>query len=85
MRLTNVTGLPVSWTMGFQRDGREMLIVMAKATYSIPPTGQAAQLATEHVEIAGDQDVDFRLGPRLSGLTTIREQSTGLMSSVRAR
>ena len=51
MRFTNVTGFPASWTMGFQRDGRELLIVMVKVTYSLPPTGQEAQLAPKQVPL----------------------------------
>lgn len=45
MRFSNESGLPASWTMGFQRDGREMLIVIAKATYSIPTGGGDPVLA----------------------------------------
>lgn len=41
MRLTNETGLPASWTVGFQRDGRERLIVIVKATYRLPASGEA--------------------------------------------
>ncbi|MDO9235237.1 MAG: DUF2169 domain-containing protein [Aquabacterium sp.] len=47
MRLTNVTGLPATWTMGFQRDGREMLIVMVKASYSIPRHGEQPELLSD--------------------------------------
>jgi hypothetical protein len=56
MMLTNVTGLPASWTMGFQRDGREMLIVIVKATYSLPESGEEAKLApTQLPLIEADQ------------------------------
>lgn len=51
MRLTNVTGLPASWTMGFQRDGREMLVVIVKATYALPSSGREAQLAPDQVPL----------------------------------
>jgi len=51
MRLTNITGLPASWTMGFQRDGREMLVVIVKATYSIPASNEVAIQAEEHVPL----------------------------------
>ena len=39
MHFVNSTGLPAQWTMGFEPDGREMLVVVVKATYSIPPSG----------------------------------------------
>jgi len=39
MHFVNSTGLPAQWTMGFEPDGREMLIVVVKATYSIPANG----------------------------------------------
>jgi hypothetical protein len=37
--------------MGFERDGREMLIVVVKATYTIPEPGQDAQLGGEQVPV----------------------------------
>src|SRR5262245_1959937 len=51
MRFTNVTGLPASWTMGFQRDGREMLVVIVKATYSMPASNDEPALADEQVDL----------------------------------
>ena len=51
MRFTNQTGLPAGWTMGFEPDGREMLVVMAKATYVLPPLGEQPVLATKHVPL----------------------------------
>jgi hypothetical protein len=36
MRLTNESSMPAAWTLGFQRDGRELLIVVVKATYMLP-------------------------------------------------
>lgn len=53
MRFTNLTGLPGQWTVGFEPDGREMLIVVAKATYSIPRPGADAQpqLCAEQVPL----------------------------------
>jgi hypothetical protein len=39
VHFVNSTGLPAQWTMGFEPDGREMVIVVVKATYSIPPSG----------------------------------------------
>ena len=51
MRFTNQSGLPAGWTMGFERDGREMLIVIVKATYDLPVQGAQPQLAKEHVPL----------------------------------
>ncbi|QSN64238.1 DUF2169 domain-containing protein [Caballeronia sp. M1242] len=45
MRFTNETGLPASWTLGFERSGRERLIVIVKATYVLPTAGEQAVLA----------------------------------------
>jgi hypothetical protein len=43
MKFTNTTGLPAAWTMGFRRDGRELLVAVVKATYTLPLPGEAAQ------------------------------------------
>lgn len=51
MRFTNVTGLPAGWTMGFQRDGRESLIVIVKATFVLPEEGETAVLASDQVAL----------------------------------
>jgi hypothetical protein len=51
MRLTNGTTLPAGWTMGFERDGREMLIVVVKATYALPRQGEEVQLAAQQVPL----------------------------------
>ena len=51
MKLTNVTGLPAGWTMGFQRDGRERLIVIVKATYVLPKAGADAELAFDQLPL----------------------------------
>lgn len=64
MRLTNVTGGPAAWTMGFRRDGRELLVVMAKATYVLPRDGEAPALAPEQVPLV-EADV-FTAEPGLS-------------------
>ncbi|RON13132.1 DUF2169 family type VI secretion system accessory protein [Pseudomonas frederiksbergensis] len=45
MRFTKVTPFEAAWTMGFQRDGCELLVVIVKATYRMPSKpGQPAQL-----------------------------------------
>ena len=35
MEFVNETGVPAGWTLGFERDGRELLIVAIKATYQL--------------------------------------------------
>jgi hypothetical protein len=64
MRLTNVSGVPAAWTMGFRRDGRELLVVMAKATYALPPNGEEPAPALEQVPLV-EADV-FTAEPGLS-------------------
>lgn len=51
MRFTNHTGLPSAWTTGFERDGREMVIVVVKATYTIPTPDAEVELAQEQVPL----------------------------------
>jgi len=51
VRFTNESGLPAAWTVGFERDGREMLIVIAKATYTLPLAGKATEMAPEQVPL----------------------------------
>ena len=36
MNFVNDSGLKSGWTLGFERDGRELLVVAVKATYAIP-------------------------------------------------
>lgn len=36
MKFSNASGCPAGWTLGFQRDGRELLVAIVKATYSLP-------------------------------------------------
>jgi hypothetical protein len=36
MDFVNKTGLEAGWTMGFDRDGRELVIVVVKVTFTIP-------------------------------------------------
>lgn len=36
MNIQNVTPYQAGWTMGFERDGHELLVVMVKATFQIP-------------------------------------------------
>jgi hypothetical protein len=51
MNFTNVTRCEAAWTTGYEPDGREMLIVIVKATYRLPRNGEQAELATEQVPL----------------------------------
>ncbi|NKI94699.1 DUF2169 domain-containing protein [Rhizobacter sp. SG703] len=51
MRFTNVSGVPAGWTFGFRRDGRELLVVIVKATYALPDHGGEAQLHAGQVPL----------------------------------
>ena len=42
MKFTNVSGCVAGWTAGYEPDGREMLVVIIKATLSLPLAGQEA-------------------------------------------
>ena len=47
MIFTNRSGLPAAWTMGFRRDGRELLVVIVKATFALPAPGESVLLAAQ--------------------------------------
>ncbi|GJH13236.1 DUF2169 domain-containing protein [Caballeronia novacaledonica] len=51
MIFINDLKIPADWTFGFRRDGRELLIVMSKATYVMPNDGSQPVLADEQVEL----------------------------------
>lgn len=51
MNFVNAVPHQAGWTMGFERDGREMLIVVAKATYRLPLNGEPVELAAEQVPL----------------------------------
>lgn len=53
MRFTNVTGLKSGWTVAYEANGREMLVIVVKATYAIPEPGQESQLMPEQVALVG--------------------------------
>ncbi|GJH29936.1 DUF2169 domain-containing protein [Caballeronia novacaledonica] len=42
MELINQTGFEADWSLGFQRNGRELAIIVAKATFSLPSDENAA-------------------------------------------
>ena len=49
MNFVNESGLPAAWTMGFEPDGRELLVVIMKATYTIPEPGRTPVLSDDQV------------------------------------
>lgn len=51
MRFINEAGLPAAWTFGFRRDGRELLVVIVKATYVIPHDQSEPQLAEQQLPL----------------------------------
>ena len=51
MRFTNESGVPAGWTLGFERDGRERLVIAVKATYRLPADGAEAVPHDEPVEL----------------------------------
>lgn len=64
MNFTNVSGFPAGWTLGFERDGRELLLVVAKATFELPLNGATPRRAEVPVPlIEADQ---FSGAPGLS-------------------
>jgi len=60
MDFVNETNVEAGWTLGFEPDGRELLVVAIKATFSIPENGDEAALAktqaplTEADEFTGE-------------------------------
>jgi hypothetical protein len=64
MEFVNETAVQAAWTMGFERDGREMVIVAIKATYTIPRDGAEPRLADEQVELV--ESDEFTGEPGLS-------------------
>jgi hypothetical protein len=52
----NQSGLVAGWTTGFERDGRELLVVVVKGTYSIPVGSEEPFLTEQQVELVkGDE------------------------------
>jgi hypothetical protein len=49
MDLLNSTGMLAGYTMGMKPDGRELLVVAVKGTFTIPKPGQKPHLAEEQV------------------------------------
>jgi hypothetical protein len=51
MELLNATGMPAGYTLGMQPDGRELLVVVVKGTFTIPQDGEEPKLAAEQVPL----------------------------------
>jgi hypothetical protein len=51
MDLLNSTGMLAGYTMGMKPDGRELLVVAIKGTFTIPNPGQKPQLAEEQIPL----------------------------------
>ena len=51
MDFVNKTKFKAGWTMGFDRDGRELVIIAVKVTFTIPQSGQEAKLAEEQAPL----------------------------------
>lgn len=66
MEFLNQTKMRAGWTLGFQPDGRELLVVAVKATYSLPANGEAPSLAEEQVPLT--EADEFTGKPGLSAI-----------------
>ena len=51
MDFVNETKVEAGWTLGFEPDGRELLVVAIKATFRIPKNGEEPVLAEEQVPL----------------------------------
>lgn len=51
MDFVNQSGVEAGWTFGFERDGRELLVVIIKATYNLPQNGEEPTLAEEQAKL----------------------------------
>src|SRR4051812_43606833 len=51
MELVNFTTLPVGYTTGYQSDGRELLVVAVKATFTIPAPREDPKLSAEQAPL----------------------------------
>lgn len=51
MDLLNETKMQAGYTIGMQPDGRELLVVVVKGTFTIPKNGEEPKLAEEHVPL----------------------------------
>lgn len=51
MDFVNETKAEAGWTIGFEPDGRELLVVAIKATFQIPKNGEKPELSKEQVPL----------------------------------
>jgi hypothetical protein len=51
MELLNATGMPAGYTLGMQPDGRELLVVAVKGTFTIPQNDEQPTIAAEQVPL----------------------------------
>ncbi len=51
MQLVNDTAMPAEYTLGLNPDGRESVVVVVKATFTIPWDGSAPRLAAEQAAL----------------------------------
>ncbi len=51
MNFTNETEFVASWTTGFDREGRELLVVVAKGTYALEPGREELAVASEQAPL----------------------------------
>lgn len=51
MNFENQTKYPAGWTLGFEPDGRELLVVVVKATFGIPDDGSPPKPNQEQVPL----------------------------------
>lgn len=51
MEFVNRSGVSAGWTMGFDREGRELIVVVVKATYMIPKSGDEPRLLEEQAPL----------------------------------
>lgn len=51
MRLEHITSMEAGYTMGMQPDGRELLVVCVKGTFTIPVDGGEVELAEEQAPL----------------------------------
>ena len=51
MKFTNITAFQADWMVCFERDGRELLVVVVKATYELPQAEEPARLAGKQLPL----------------------------------
>ncbi|MCD4721616.1 MAG: DUF2169 domain-containing protein [Desulfobacula sp.] len=51
MKLEHITGMEAGYTMGMNHDGRELLVVCVKGTFTIPKNGSEPVLAKEQIPL----------------------------------